>query len=103
MLEKPKMLMDAETDGCIQLASGFLVLAQKELSAFIGAVDKLFGAEQARQSALDWIAELEVIDWPSEELVPDWRQATFAASARLGTLGSGNFAGCQRKLSNGHR
>jgi len=48
MLEKRKMLMDAETDRCIQLASGFLILAEKELSAFIRAVDKLFGAEQAR-------------------------------------------------------
>jgi hypothetical protein len=37
MLEKRKILMDAETDRCIQLASGFLILAQKELSAFIGA------------------------------------------------------------------
>ncbi len=48
MLEKRKMLMDAETDRCIQLASGFLILAEKELAAFIRAVDKLFGAEQAR-------------------------------------------------------
>ena len=52
MLEKRKMLMDAEADSCIQLGGGFLILAQKELSAFIGAVDKLFGAEQARQAAL---------------------------------------------------
>jgi|HubBroStandDraft_6_1064221.scaffolds.fasta_scaffold07798_9 hypothetical protein len=55
MLEKRKILMDAETDRCIQIVSGFLILAEKELSAFIRAVDKLFGAEQARQSALDWI------------------------------------------------
>ena len=48
MLEKRKMLMDAETERCIQLATGFLILAEKELSAFIRAVDKLFGAEQAR-------------------------------------------------------
>ena len=36
--------MDAETDRCIQLSSGFLILAEKKLSAFIAAVDKLFGA-----------------------------------------------------------
>jgi hypothetical protein len=46
MLEKRKILMDAETDRCIQIVSGFLILAEKELSAFIRAVDKLFGAEQ---------------------------------------------------------
>jgi hypothetical protein len=80
-----------ETDRCIQLADGFLVLAEKELSAFIRAVDKLFGAEQARQSALDWIEELERMDWPSGESIPDWRRATVGASARLGALlpGSG--------------
>jgi hypothetical protein len=59
-------------------------------SAFIRAVDKLFGAEQARQSALDWIAELERMDWPSGESIPDWRRATVGASARLGALLSGS-------------
>src|SRR4029077_5964522 len=86
MLEKRKILMDAETDGCIQLASGFLILAQKKLSGFIGAVDKSFGAEQARQSALDWIEELGCMDWPSGESIPNWRRATVGASARLGAL-----------------
>ena len=84
MLETRKMLMDAETDSCIQVASGFLIPAEKELSAFIRAVDQLFGAEQARQSALDWIEELKRMDWPSGESIPDWRRATVGASARLG-------------------
>jgi hypothetical protein len=84
MLETRKMLMDAETDSCIQVASGFLIPAEKELSAFIRAVDELFGAEQARQSALDWIEELGRMDWPSGESFPDWRRATVGASARLG-------------------
>jgi hypothetical protein len=90
MREKRKMLIDAETDRCIQLASGFLIQAEKELSAFIRAVDKLFGAEQARQSALDWIEELGRMDWPSGESIPDWRRVTVGASARLGTLFSGS-------------
>lgn len=81
--------MDAETDRCIELAS-LLILAEKELSAFISAVDQLFGAEQARQSALDWIEELERMDWPSGESIPDWRRATVGASARLGALLSGS-------------
>jgi len=46
----------------------------------------LFGPEQARQSALDWIEELERTDWPSGDSVPDWRQITVAANARLGAL-----------------
>ena len=57
--------MDAETDRCDELARSLLILAEKELPAFICAVDQLFGAEQARESALHWIAELERMDWPS--------------------------------------
>ena len=83
MLDKRKVSRDSETDRYIQLANGFLVLAEKELSAFISAVHKLFGAEQARQSAQHWIEELELMDWPSGESIPDWRQATVVASARL--------------------
>jgi hypothetical protein len=79
-----------ETDRCIQLADGFLILAEKELSAFIQAVDKLFGAEQARQSARHWIEELERMDWPSGESTPDWRRATVGASVRLAALLSGS-------------
>lgn len=77
---------DAETDCRIEFANGLLILAEKELSAFISAVDELFGPRQARQSAFDWIEELELMDWPSGESIPDWRQATLGASARLGTL-----------------
>jgi hypothetical protein len=86
MLEKRKRSRDAGTDRRIQLANGFVIPAEKELLAFISAVDKLFGPEQAHRSALDWIEELELMDWPSGESVPDWRRATLGASARLGTL-----------------
>jgi hypothetical protein len=90
MLEKRNLSRDAETDRCIQLADGFLVLAEKELTAYIHAVDKLFGPEQARQSALHWIEELELMDWPSGESIPEFRRATVGASARLGALLSGS-------------
>ena len=69
MLDKRKLSRNSETDRYIQLANDFLVLAEKELSAFIRAVQKLFGAEQARQSALDWIEELERMDWPSGDSI----------------------------------
>jgi hypothetical protein len=75
MPEKRKISKEAERDRCIQLPSGFLILAEKELSAFINAVDKLFGAERARRSAPDWIEELELMDWPLGS-IPDWRRAT---------------------------
>ena len=86
MLDKRKISRNSETDRYIQLANDFIVLAEKELSTFIRAVQKLFGAEQARQSALHWIEELERMDWPSGESIPDWRRATVGASARLGAL-----------------
>ena len=87
MLEKRKVSRDSETDRYIQLANAFFVLAEKELSAFISAVHKLFDAEQARQSALHWIEGLERMDWPSGESIPDWRRATVVASARLALWG----------------
>ena len=87
MVDKPKLSTNSETDRCIQVANRFLVLAEKELAAFVSAVHKLFGAERARQSALHWIEELERMDWPSGESIPDWRRATVVASARLALWG----------------
>ena len=87
ILDKRKMSMNSETDRYIQLANCFFVAAEKELSAFMSAVQKLFGPEQARQSALHWIEELERMDWPSGESIPDWRRATVVASARLALWG----------------
>src|SRR5258706_2573983 len=87
MLDKRKISRNSETDRYIQLANDFLELAEKELSAFIRAVQKLFGAEQARQSALDWIEELARMDSPSGDSIPAWRQATVVASGRLALWG----------------
>jgi len=57
--------------------------AQRELSAFISAVTQLFGPEQARLSADDWLDESEVMDSPPRSTARDWRAVTVAASARL--------------------
>src|SRR5437588_10622905 len=98
MLDKRKISRNSETDRHIQLANDFLVLAEKELSAFIRAVQKLFGAEQARQSALDWIEELERMDWPSGDSVPDWREAAVVASDRLALGGPARRIGDSQGL-----
>src|ERR1017187_7786970 len=37
-------------------------IAEGELSAFISAVTQLFGPEQARLTAEDWLEEAEVVD-----------------------------------------
>jgi hypothetical protein len=58
-------------------------LAEKELSAFVHAVDQLFGTEQARRSGLAWIHEMEVMNWLDGEAIPNWRKATISASTQL--------------------
>ena len=58
-------------------------LAERELSAFIGAVTGLFGPEQARLSAGDWLDESELMDSPPRSGPRNWRAVTIAASARL--------------------
>ena len=58
-------------------------LAERELASFIGAVRELFGPEQARHSADDWLDESELMDSPPRSTSRDWRAVTVAASARL--------------------
>jgi alkylhydroperoxidase/carboxymuconolactone decarboxylase family protein YurZ len=44
-----------DSDGCIDL----LAMAEQELQAYFNAVRELFGSEQAKLSAEDWLDELE--------------------------------------------
>ena len=58
-------------------------VAGRELSAFIRAVTELFGPEQARLSAGDWLDESELVGSPHTATRKEWRAVTIAASARL--------------------
>ena len=58
-------------------------LAERELSSFIAAVTELYGPEQAKLSAEDWLDESELMDSPPRSEVRNWRGVTIAASARL--------------------
>ena len=58
-------------------------LAERELSAFIVAVAELFGADQARMSAEDWLEESGLMDVSPRSTPRDWRAITIAASVRL--------------------
>jgi len=58
-------------------------LGERELASFIGAVTELFGPEQARLSADDWLNESELMDSPPRSTSREWRAVTVAASARL--------------------
>jgi hypothetical protein len=60
-----------------------MVIAERELGAFIRAVTDLFGPEQARLAAEDWVDELESMDALPGPTRRDWGSVTVAASAHL--------------------
>ena len=60
----------------------FMTMAERELSAFFGAVTELFGSEQAALSAEDWLHELINIDGLPAS-TREWRLITAKASTRL--------------------
>jgi hypothetical protein len=59
-----------------------MTLAEGELSAFFNAVTELFGSEQARLSAEDWLQELIKIDGLPAS-TREWRLITARVSTRL--------------------
>jgi hypothetical protein len=60
-----------------------MAIAERELGAFIRAVTELFGPEQARLAADDWINELELMDDLPGPTKRHWGSVTVAASAQL--------------------
>lgn len=60
-----------------------VILAARELSAFIAAVTNLFGAEHAQLSAEDWLDASSSMEIRPGSTSRDWRTVTIAASARL--------------------
>ena len=60
-----------------------MVIAERELGAFIRAVTELFGPEQARLAAEDWVHEVESMDALPGPTRRDWGSVTVAASAHL--------------------
>ena len=58
-------------------------IAKRELSAFIRAVTQLYGPEQAKVTAEDWLNESELMDSPCLLTSRHWRMVTIAASVRL--------------------
>ena len=57
-------------------------LAERELFSFLAAVTELYGPEQARASAEDWLGEAELMDSPPRSEDRNWRAVTIAAAAR---------------------
>ena len=57
--------------------------AEKELAAFIAAVNTLHGEEQARAAADDWLLELTALEEPGKGASLDLRSVTIGAARRL--------------------
>jgi hypothetical protein len=60
-----------------------MTMADRELGAFISAVTELFGSEQVRLAAEDWLDELVLMETLPGVTSRYWRSITIAASARL--------------------
>jgi hypothetical protein len=58
-------------------------LAERELSAFFAAVETLFGLEQAKLSAEEWLDAAEQVFGPNEPNSRDCRGLTIIAASRL--------------------
>jgi hypothetical protein len=58
-------------------------LAERELFSFLAAVTELYGPEQGRLSAEDWLEQSELMDSPPRSEGRSWRAVTIAASPRL--------------------
>ena len=60
-----------------------MVIEEPELRAFIRAVTELFGPEQARIAAEDWVDEMELVDTLPGPTRRDLGSVSIAASAQL--------------------
>ena len=58
-------------------------MAERELAAFTGAVNELFGYEEARVAGDEWIEELLSVDQAMGPGISDWRRITIMTSRRL--------------------
>jgi hypothetical protein len=75
--------MDSQKHSRNSNCAAEMEIAERELSAFIRAVTELFGPEEAKLSAEDWLGEAELIDSLPQSTSQTWRAVTIAASAML--------------------
>jgi hypothetical protein len=54
--------MKSQEQSCNSNYAAEMDLAERELSGFIGAVTQLFGPEEAKLSARDWLDESQLMD-----------------------------------------
>jgi hypothetical protein len=64
----------------VKMIADLLLTAERELASFYEAIEKRYGAEEARKAAHDWIEEVETMDWPVEGTIPNWRHVSIVAT-----------------------
>jgi len=60
-----------------------IIIAEREVGAFIRAVTELSGPEQARLATEDWVDEVELMDALPGPTRREWGAVTVAASVQL--------------------
>jgi hypothetical protein len=83
MCETQKRVVDELPNSDGPTFAKLMTIATRELGAFISTVTELFGSEQARLAAEDWLDELDLTETVPGLTGRDWRSITIAASARL--------------------
>ena len=77
-----QLFMDERPKNDNPACSDSMTMAERELAAFFVAVKELFGSEQARLAAEDWLHELaamNILPFSSDE----WRRITLEVAAQL--------------------
>ena len=64
----------------VKMIADLLLTAERELASFYEAIEKRYGAEEARKAAHDWIEEVETMDWPAAGTIPNWRHVSVVAA-----------------------
>jgi hypothetical protein len=96
--------MNSQEQFCNSTYADQIHIAERELSAFIRAVTQLFGPEEAKLSAEEWLDESELMDSPPLSTSRNWRAVTIAASARLASrLAVAQHRGSSRQVSAARR
>ena len=91
--------MNSQEQFCNSNHAPEMDIAERELFAFIGAVTQLFGPEEAKVSAEDWLDESELMDSPPQSTSRNWQAVTIAASARLANRVAGTqHCGSDRRM-----
>jgi hypothetical protein len=84
MISKPDGLPGVKaTRGSAEIDAEFFNRAEKELAAFVAAVNTLHGGEQTRAAADDWLLELTALEEPAKGASLDLRSVTIGAARRL--------------------